>query len=383
MIVGAALLGPLLAAGRRPLVPVLIGELAAGAILGRTGFRLLDASMQPLAAFYALGFAMLMLSAGTRVDLRSPDLRAGAPRAALTVGVVCLLSIPAGWAVAVGLGVPNPWLLAVLLAGSSAALVFPILEERGLAGPRVAFLVTWVLIADALTAVLMPLALTGPGQIPLALAGDAAIVAIGAAVVLAFRPRPVQARMLVYFERSRQRGWALQLRLSILLLLVLATIAVSSGGSELIAGFVAGIVISTLREPGRLALQLSGLAQGFFVPAFFVLLGTKLDLRAMVSDPRAIGLAVAMAVGSVVVHVLASLVTGGGRRRLPAGFMASAQLGLPAAAASLGLASGKMAPALAAALVAGGCLTLIPALVGAALTAPGPAPEGAAAKVAA
>jgi hypothetical protein len=50
-------------------------------------------------------------------------------------------------------------------------------------------------------------------------------------------------------------------------------------------------------------------------------------------------------------------------------------LGLPAAAAALGLASGVLEPAVAAALVAGGVLTLIPASVGALMLAGKPLVE--------
>jgi hypothetical protein len=53
---------------------------------------------------------------------------------------------------------------------------------------------------------------------------------------------------------------------------------------------------------------------------------------------------------------------------------ASAQLGMPAAAASLGLSTGLLSPAEAAALVAGGVLTLIPATIGSLLLARGAAP---------
>ena len=57
-----------------------------------------------------------------------------------------------------------------------------------------------------------------------------------------------------------------------------------------------------------------------------------------------------------------ALPAAGKETRLPAGLLASAQLGLPAAAAALGLASGALGPAVAAALVAGGVLTPPPAL---------------------
>jgi Kef-type K+ transport system membrane component KefB len=374
LLVTAALLGPLLAAGRRPLVPVLVGELAAGALLGRTGFRLLDPAVQPLPAFYAIGFAMLMLSVGTHVDLSSKQLQESLSRAGLAVLISLTAGLLLGQVISVALGIDHALLLGILLAGSSAAAIFPCIEERALGGSGIAFLTAWVVLADGFTVLLMPLTLVGPSHLLLALVGDALIIAAGAAILWlalrAIRHEAVSAAMREGFRQSRQRGWALQLRLSILVLLVLAAIAEGTGASQLVAGFVAGIVLAQLRQPERLVLQLSGLANGFFVPAFFVLLGATLDLRQLVSDPVAIAVGVMLALGSVTVHLLAAALTGR-HRRFTIGLLASAQLGLPAAAAALGTSSHALSPALAAALVFGGCLTLIPMSVASALLARG------------
>jgi Kef-type K+ transport system membrane component KefB len=214
----------------------------------------------------------------------------------------------------------------------------------------------------------MPLTLSAANRIQLALAGDGLIIALAAAAsVIARRLFKTSVADEVKRE-SKHRHWALQLRLSVLLLLALAAIAEGTGASLLVAGFAAGIVLRRFNEPNRLAQQLTGLASGFFVPAFFVLLGASLDLSGLAHSPSAIGLAFAMAIGATAVHVVPSLLTGK-ESRLPAGLLASAQLGLPAAAASLGLASGTLGPAVAAALVAGGVLTLIPASAGARLLA--------------
>jgi Kef-type K+ transport system membrane component KefB len=366
MLVTAALLGPVLAAGRRALVPVLVGELVAGALLGRTGFRLLDPAAQPLPAFYAIGFAMLMLSVGTHVDLSSGQLRQNLARGGLAVLVSVLAGLLVGQAISLALGIDHALLFGVLLAGSSAAVVFPWIEERALGESGIAFLTAWVVLAGGLTVLLMPLILVGPSHLLLALVGDALIIAAGAAILLlaqrAIRHEEVSAGMREAFRRSSQRGWALQLRLSILVLLVLAAIAEGTGASLLLAGFVAGVVLAQLRQPEHLVLQLSGLANGFFVPAFFVLLGATLDLRQLVTDPGAIALGVMLAVGSVTVHLLAAALAGRDQR-FTSGLLASAQLGLLAAAAALGLLSHALTPALAAALVFGGCLTLIPTSV--------------------
>jgi hypothetical protein len=75
-----------------------------------------------------------------------------------------------------------------------------------------------------------------------------------------------------------------------------------------------------------------------------------------------------MGAAATVAHTLAAVVVAR-RQRLASGLLASAQLGLPAAAAALGLATGALRPPIAAALVAGGLLTLIPAITGATLFA--------------
>lgn len=364
LLVAAALVGPLLAAPRRSLVPVVVGELAAGALIGRTGFAMIDPTHSILPATYSIGFAMLMMTAGTHVDIRSPVIRAGAARGAVAFAVALGVALPVGLAVGLVIGTSYGVLLVVLLAGSSAAIAFPILEERGLQGPTIAFLTAWVAIADLVTVVLMPLSLTGPSSLIAALLGDAAVVAVGVLVMLVAVRLRGHRLVTDGIAKSKRKGWGLQLRLSILLLLVLAAIAEGIGGSILVAGFLAGMVLIRIGQTDRLALQISGVANGFFVPLFFVLLGAELDLRALVSEPRAIAFAVAMAAAAIGVHLVAAMVVGR-RNRVASGLAASAQLGLPAAAAALAISAHAASPAYAAALVAAGCLTLAPATIGA------------------
>ena len=151
-----------------------------------------------------------------------------------------------------------------------------------------------------------------------------------------------------------------------------SAIAQETGASTLVAGFLGGMILVRLRELDRLALQFTGVANGFFVPLFFVLLGAELNLRAMFTTPSRILLALGLVCAAVVTHVIAARIAGH-ERFIATGLAASAQLGMPAAAASLGLTSGLLTPADAAALVAGGVLTLIPATIGSLLLAKGAA----------
>ncbi len=385
VIVLAGLVGPLVAAGGRPLLPAVVGELIAGAVLGRTGFGIIDSGSPTNAFLYSLGFVMLMLVAGSRVQLQGAGLAGGARAAVIAFVVVVVLAVVAGLAIGGLLGPSAPIaLFPILLAGSSAAVAFPILEERGLLGPRMAMLLAWIPLADAVTVLLMPLTLMGPERIPGALMGDAVIVLITVAALAGGRWIERSGWERTLSARSRSRGWALQLRVTLLLLLVLSIVADRTGGSTLLAGFGAGLVLAQLREPERLEVQLSGIAEGFFVPAFFVLLGSELDFRALTGAPAAIALALALAVATVAIHV-AGAWAAAPEPRVPFGLAASAQLGLPAAAASLGLATGHLSPAVAAAIVAAGCLTVVPASIGTrrladAVQGPGAIPRAAAAK---
>jgi Kef-type K+ transport system membrane component KefB len=364
VIVLAGLAGPLIAAGPRPLIPTIVGEIVAGAILGRTGFGIIDPATPANSFLYTLGFAMLMLVAGSHVQLRGPALASGARSAAVAFAVVVVLAVPVGIAIGVTVAPSAPIpLFPVLLAGSSAAVAFPILKERGLLGPQIALLIAWIPIADAVTVLLMPLTLIGASKIPAAVAGDAFIVVatVGALVLgLRFESHPWA---LTLRDLSRSREWALQLRIALLLLIGLSLVASETGGSTLLAGFGAGLVLAQLQKPERLEVQLSGLAEGFFVPAFFVLLGSELDFRALGADHGAILLALLMAASAISIHLVASRMATP-RSWSAYGLAASAQLGLPAAAASLGLATGSLSPSIAAAIVAAGCLTVLPASIG-------------------
>lgn len=368
LVVLAGLLGPLLASGRRLRVPVLVGELIGGIIIGRTWLNLVDPTSQPFPVFASLGFAMLMLESGTEIDLGSKVLRDSAVRAGLAFLATLVVAIPAGLLIGVLVGSTHAALFTVLLAGSSAAVALPTIREQGLNGPTVALVVGWIAVADAVTALLMPLMLTSARHVPEALLGDALIV-VAAALTIVLGHRFFGSTLAHDAKRlSKERHWALRLRLSVLMLLFLGAIAEHTGASLLVAGFAAGIVLRRFGEPHRLAQELTGLATGFFVPAFFVLLGTGLDLKGLVHSPSAIALAVGMAVAATIVHLVAAIIVSK-QQRVPAGLLASAQLGLPAAAAALGLATGSLSPPVATALVAGGLLTLIPATVGAILFA--------------
>ena len=159
----------------------------------------------------------------------------------------------------------------------------------------------------------------------------------------------------------------LDLRIALIILFGLSWIAEQTGASLLIAGFGAGLMVAALGGPKRLSTEVLGVAGGFFVPLFFVVLGATVDLRGLADDPALIGLALALAGLTAAVHLLAARAT---RQPPAAGLLASAQLGVPAAIVALGLPEHVITPTQGAAIVTASMISLAVCSVGAAALTP-------------
>ncbi|HEY4459919.1 MAG TPA: cation:proton antiporter [Pseudonocardiaceae bacterium] len=348
LVVGLA--GPLLATPKRARVPVVVGEILLGVVVGRTGFDWVRADSPELSFLASIGFGLVMLEAGSHVPLGDPGLRSALRKGALLAVGVGVLAVPAGFGVAALGGTGHALVYAVLLASSSAALVVPVLDEANLrTGPALVTIVQ-VAIADTVCIVALPLA-EDPGHAGRAALGAVAVIGAGLVLFVGMRwlrDRGVLARLR---ELSKRRDFGLELRIRLIILFVLAGIAQVLGVSVMLAGFVAGLMLRGEGEPRRLARQLFGVTDGFLAPVFFVWLGASVDLRALVQSPRLLGLAALLVVGTVLVHAATRLVG----QPLPFAVLASAQLGLPVAAVTIGtanhlLTAGEGAAILAAAM---------------------------------
>jgi Kef-type K+ transport system membrane component KefB len=365
LIAAVGLLGPLLASITNNLAPIVVGEIVAGVVLGTSGTGTIDPAQPTLALLSDVGFATLMFAAGMNVPLHDPRLRSALGQGAIAAAVVAVLAVPAGLATAVVAGGGHGAIYAVILASSSAAIALPILTERGLTGGSSLALIAQITIADIACVVAVPFALQ-PSRAGDVILGSLAVVAATLAFFAGLRWLGGFHAYRQLREQSKQRGWALDLRIDLAALLGLAALAKASGTSILIAGFGAGLVVGALGGPERLSLEVRGIAQGFLVPLFFVLLGARLDVGSLVNDPSNLGLAAALAVLTVAVHVAGTIPA-----RLPraSGLVSSAQMGVPAAVVSLGLGEGIISAGQGAAIIAAGLVSLGVCAVGAALLA--------------
>lgn len=364
-VVGAvALLGPLLAYPRGWHLPVVLGELLAGVAIGRTGLAYVDPG-DPVFAFLAdIGFALVMFVVGTHVPIRDPALRPAVRGALVRAAVVAVAAAGAGWAVALASGVPHAALYAVLMTSSSAALILPIVDSLGLGGGDVVGLLPQVAIADVVCIVALPLAVD-PANALRAAGGAAAVLVAASAVFLVLRHFDRTGHRKRIHDVSEDRLFALELRIQLAILFALAGLAVWAHGSIMLAGFAFGVGVAAIGQPRRLAHQLFALTDGFLAPLFFVWLGAELDLRELVSHPAMALLGLVLGVGAAMTHLVPRLLG----QPTSLGLLASAQLGVPVAAATIGSQLGVLRAGEASALMLGALVTVGLAVLGGSLAA--------------
>ncbi|MEU6579839.1 cation:proton antiporter [Nocardia sp. NPDC046763] len=366
LIILLGLAGPWLAWRQSWHLPVILGELLAGIVFGTTGFGLLHPE-DPTFAFIAdVGFAVVMFVAGTHVPVRDAAIRSALGRGALRAVLVGVLSVIAGQGIAAWFDTGHGLLYAVLLASSSAAIVLPIIDSQGLSGKPVLELTAQVAIADAAAVVALPLVID-PRNASRAALG--ALLVAGAAAVAYFFLRWLEDSGIRHrlHKISEDRQFALELRVSLALLFALGALATRSHVSIMLAGFALGLVVAAIGEPRRVAKQLFAISDGFLAPLFFVWLGARLNLREFGDHPHLILLGLALGAGAVLAHAFMRFLG----QPISLGAIASAQIGVPVAAVTVGTQLHVLKPGEPAALMLGALVTIAAAAWGARAAATG------------
>lgn len=369
LVLVLGLVGPMLASTRRFALPVAVGEILAGVVFGASGFHLIDAAKPNLQLLAQVGFALVMMVVGSHIDVRRVFGTNNTVTALVNVLMVAVAATMLGLLVGNLTGQSgNAGIFAVLMTSSSAAVVLPLVAQpvtakpakkktganknlKATAGP--AILIAQVAMADLLSIVSLPLVSHAADQISVVV--GLVVLAVAALFIYALL-RLTQARG--WWKRFRQfsadRRFGLELRLSLILLLGLIWLAQSFQVTIMLAGFALGLAIAANGMPRRLAKQLFAVSEGLFSPVFFVLLGASIDVTAVFGSPELLALAGLLGLGAILTH-LVPMATG---MRFDRAIVAAAQLGVPAAAVSIGLANGSLNSGQGAAIMLGALMTL-------------------------
>ena len=372
IVVTLALVVPItLSRFKRLRLPIVVGEIIAGIVIGRSGLGWVQQHDPILDLLAELGFVFLMFLSGMEIDfssigsVSSGRAKSGKqpwgplPLGGLSFLLTLTLSSLVGFMLVRMELVSNPWMIALILSTTSLGVVVPVLKERGLSSGRYGqTLLIAALIADFATMLLITVVVAALSH---GLTLD--ILLIGVLFVafflmyqfgmLFFNRIPGVRRLLDELSTATAQ---IKIRIAFTIMLIFVALAEMLGTEIILGAFLAGAIVSLLstNEDTETMQQLESFGFGFFIPIFFIMVGVDFNFEALVSSSQALLLLPILLIAAILVKVLPSLVfrlNFSWRETLSAGTLLSARLSLIIAASAIGLRLGVITEPVNAAII--------------------------------
>jgi Kef-type K+ transport system membrane component KefB len=368
LVLLAAALAPIAVAGigrvvRGVVIPVVVLELALGALIGPDGLGLADVD-EILEFLGQLGLGFLFFFAGYEIEIdriRGAPLRLAALGWAITLVLAYSL---AGLLAAAGV-VLSGLLVGSALTTTALGTLLPVLRDSGQLNTNLGRFVLGAGAVGEFGPVLIVTLLLGTQS-------DTAtqVLLLGAFTVLAVLAAAVSAgavgRGWRFIESNMETSAQVPVRLTVLLLFGLVVMAAELGLDVILGAFAAGAILRLLlkgREVQMFESKLDAVGFGLLIPFFFVTSGMSLDLSALVASTRALIELPVFLILFLVVRGLPALLLyrreldANGRRSLA--LLCGTQLPLVVAITTIGVDTGHMRVSTAAALVGAGVLSVL------------------------
>lgn len=330
--------------------PAVIGEILAGAILGPAVLGLVQHT-EFLRALAELGVILLLFMAGLNTHMR--ELAQTKVSAGLTAGFGALFPFAGGLIAAplFGLSFTASLFIATALLATSVGITVRVLRDLGYARRKSVRIILGAAVLDDVLGLLVlsivtAYALGESNWLEFALLTIEAIVYVvgiglfGPRLVAKLVPLASKVPAAVIFEGA------------IILALGLSLLAEYIGLAAIVGAFLAGIVVAELKQQTDVEAKMEPLAW-FFMPFFFVYIGTYLDLRAFTSTTVLLEVVVFSAIAVFTKYYGALL---GARREgkliareVGVGMVPRGEVGI--VVAGLALASGALAEGVYAAII--------------------------------
>jgi Kef-type K+ transport system membrane component KefB len=343
-------------------VPAVVLELLLGIVIGPSGFGWVT-SQGAIGFLGEFGLIFLFFQAGFEFNpekIGAAPLRLGAATWLAAFGLSCLF---AGFLYAIGI-MRGPLLVALVMPTTAFGILIPILRDSNVLDTNFGRHVLGAAVAGELG--------------PLVLAS----------IILAHQHHHLHETMLtmVFFSAAigiilaaRQmrspRLWAsiawwmhdrsiLPVRIALLILLALVSLANELGMELVLGAYTAGLVIAMLVEDTRaevLENRLMSIGSGFFIPVFFITSGVEFDLPGLFTSPGSVARLVLFCAGFLLIRIIPLPLYKKALPEsdlLPLALFSSTTLGLVIAITFLGVRTGDMRAENANALVGAAVVTV-------------------------
>ena len=347
-------------------IPSVVLEIIGGVVVGPSVLGWVHVDL-PVRILAVIGLAFLLFLSGLEIDVH--QLRGRLLRVALTgylISIVVGLALGGGFT---GLGwVSGPAFLAIALSATSLGLVVPVLKDAGQAkGPVGQTVIAAASAADFAAIVLLSLFFSasggGIGKKLILLVAFAVLVGVTALVVGRVGRSMRIGDVLLKLQDTTAE---IRVRFAVVLLIAFVALAAKFGLETILGAFLAGAVVGLVDRDStshpRFRAKLDAIGFGFLVPVFFISSGVNLDLSGLLHNPSAFARVPVFLLALLAVRGLPALLYGrtlGRRATVAAGLLQATSLPFIVTATQIGVATGRITPVTAAALVCAGLLSVL------------------------
>ena len=367
---------------KRLRLPIVVGEILAGIVIGRSGFGWVTHEEPLLTLLAEFGFVFLMFLAGTEIDFANLNVeRTGnlSDRAARTerattgaygllrpgpfsIGLLSFL-LTLALSTVVGLVlmrlglVRNPWMMALIMSTTSLGVVMPVLKEQGLTRGRFGqTILIAALIADFATMLLITIVVATVSH---GLRLDILLISVLFVVFFILYRLGIMDSVQAVRRRLDDLSHAtarLKIRGAFTVMLLFVVLAETLGAEIILGAFIAGAMLSLIstREDMEAMHQLEAVGFGFFIPIFFIMVGANFNLGVLISSPGALLILPFLVIAAFLVKMLPALffrLQFTWRETFSAGFLLSSRLSLIVAASAIGLQLGIISESINAMII--------------------------------
>ncbi|HET7628544.1 MAG TPA: monovalent cation:proton antiporter family protein [Bacillales bacterium] len=348
VVVIAAFLTPILLNRMRlRFIPVVVGEIIAGLIIGKTGFDLVEKDVW-IQTLSTLGFIYLLFLSGVEIDFsvfankrnkdRSSETRA--PNGLVVAAIIFVLMILVSFLlsllfVSIGL-IDNVYLMTLIIATISLGIVVPTIKDMGIVKTGIGQLILLItVLGDLMTMILLAVFVSFFS----AKSGETwfLLILFAAGVLLYFIGK--YFRHQSFLETMTKGTIHLDTRAVFALIIVLVALSNSLGVEIILGSFLAGALVSLLSPNPAMVQRLDSFGYGFLIPIFFVMVGVKLDLWSLFSSDKVLLLMPMLLVAFFAAKILPALILKkwyGWKTAYSIGFLVAAKLTLVIAAVRVG-----------------------------------------------
>ena len=351
-------------------LPIVVGEILAGIVIGRSGFGWVTHEDQLLTLLAEFGFVFLMFLAGMEIDFANLNIelpgvargggtqtrpaatenrgrRTFGPLSISLMGFLLTLALSGivGFVLLrMGL-VSSPWMMALIMSTTSLGVVMPVLKEQELIRGRFGqSILIAALIADFATMILITVVVATVSH---GLTLD--ILLISMLFVVFFLMYRLGIVSLNRFDTLRRTledlshtTARIKIRGAFTIMLLFVVLAEVLGAEIILGAFIAGAMLSLLstREDLEAMHQLEAVGFGFFIPIFFIMVGVDFNLGVLLGTSDALLLLPFLVLAAFLVKLLPALLFRlqfTWRETFSAGFLLSSRLSLIIAASAIGL----------------------------------------------